>query len=133
MAAAMQNILMLRQANNAAIAAHDLQPVLHTWKENVHITRGNGNFITDRQAMQAALEKEFADASFVSYCRMPEKISISGDGSMASEQGNWKGVRIQDNRPLQTTGVYMAMWKRENDTWRIGAELYIALATGAGE
>ena len=124
-----QAIRALRDQTNVAIAAHHIQPVITIWKEDVHIIRGNGSYVAGRSELLTMLEKDFKDASFKTYLRLPEAVSINQSGNMAAERGTWAGTWKKENSIVKVSGVYQALWQKTAGHWQIQAEQFIALTT----
>src|SRR5262245_54136812 len=86
-----QTIRRLRGEFNHTIAAHDATGAPKYWREDLHITTGIGRQLAGRDAARAAFEAAFADPTFVTYTRTPEKVELSASGLRAAESGHWLG------------------------------------------
>ena len=122
-----QAIRRLRAGFNQAIAAHDAGILSKFWREDLHVTTGVGRQLDGREEVQAAFEVIFADATFITYTRTPDKIELSASGVRAAEAGHWIGQWKKPDGLMEWRGTYLAMWRKENGQWRIQSELYVSL------
>jgi ketosteroid isomerase-like protein len=116
------DIRAARLAQNAAIAAHDLDSAATFWTPQVLVTAGLGTTLQGREAYKAAFSH---DAGF-RYERTPTSIAVSANWPLASEQGTWAGHREGVQGPV-IQGQYTAMWVKGGGRWRIRSELFVAL------
>jgi ketosteroid isomerase-like protein len=122
-----QTIRSLRTEFNRAIAAHDVGVLPKFWREDLHVTTGVGRQLTGREAVRGAFETIFADPTFITYVRAPDKVDLSESGVRASESGRWQGEWKKADGTMEWRGTYLAMWRKENGQWLIQSELYVAL------
>lgn len=129
-----QEIRRLRAEFNRAIAAHDAAGLPKFWREDLHVTTGVGRHLTGSAAVRAAFETIFADPTFVAYTRTPDKIELSAASIRAAESGRWLGEWKKPDGKMEWGGTYLAMWRKENNQWRLQSELYVSLkCTGSRE
>ncbi len=126
-AAAETEIRRLREASNAAIAAHDAKAVASFVEEDVQITTGNGEKLQGRRGMRDRFEQHFRRRPDLVFVRTPEQVQISRAAPLASERGKWVGRWTEAGRPVEIRGVYQAMWRQRGTQWRIAAELFVLL------
>ena len=112
-----------RAAQNAAIAAHDLDGVAQFWTEDVVITAGLGRVLRGRENYRRAFE---LDSGMV-YERTPDHVELSAEFPLAFETGHWTGRRGADG-PILIGGRYSAQWVRQDGRWLIRSELFAALS-----
>lgn len=117
-----------RTQSNKAIQARDLTGFGKTMRPDMVVTRGSGSHVSGRDAVLASVSVQFADKSFLGYERITDNIQISTSAPLAAERGHWIG-RFQRPDGIQTvTGVYLAMWQKDGEGWRIRSELFVSLA-----
>jgi len=122
-----QTIRRLRAEFNRAIAAHDAGSLPKFWREDLHVTTGVGKQLAGSAAVRAAFEAIFADETFITYTRTPDKVVLSASGIRAAESGHWLGEWKKTDGKMELRGTYLAMWRKENEQWRIQSELYVSL------
>jgi ketosteroid isomerase-like protein len=122
-----QTIRRLRADFNNAIAAHDANALPKFWREEIHVTTGAGRQLAGRAALRAAFDAIFADATFISYTRSPNRVELSESGLRAAESGHWLGQWKKPDGTMEWRGTYLAMWRKENGQWLIQSELYVSL------
>ena len=120
-------IRRLRADFNRAIAAHDVSALPKFWREDLHVTTGAGRQLSGREAVRAAFEAIFADATFITYTRAPDKVELSSSGVRAAESGHWLGQWKKPDGMMEWRGTYLAMWRKEDGQWLIQSELYVSL------
>jgi ketosteroid isomerase-like protein len=117
----------LRMQSNEAIAAHDVQGIVSFFDEEYQITTSIGSMSQGVGEETGGLEALFDERPDVNYVRTPDVIEISRSNPLASESGSWVGTWTTTNGPVRTGGSYAAMWRKVDGTWRIRAELFVAL------
>ena len=122
-----QAIRRLRGDFNAAIAAHDPAALSKFLREDIHVTTGAGRQLPGLSAVRAAFEAIFADASFITYTRTPDRVELNSSSLLAAESGHWVGRWKKPDGTMEWRGNYMAMWRKENGQWLIQSELYVSL------
>jgi uncharacterized protein (TIGR02246 family) len=122
-----QAIRRLRADFNRAIDAHDADALPKFWREDVHVTTGAGRQLSGRDAVRAAFAAIFADATFITYTRIPGRVELSASGIRAAESGHWIGQWKKPDGTMEWRGTYLAMWRKENGQWLIQSELYVSL------
>ena len=122
-----QGIRRLRADFNSAIAAHDLSALPKFWRDDIHVTTGAGRQLPGRDALRAAFESIFADTTFITYTRTPDRIELDASGVRAAESGHWVGQWKKPDGTMEWRGTYMAMWRKDNGQWLIQSELYVSL------
>lgn len=122
------DIRAVRTRSNKAIAAHDLETVVATLTPDVVVTAGSGAVLLGRDSVRASFRRSFADTTFIDFLRTPDSITVStARPALAAEQGHWMGRYHTANGIEDIGGVYLAMWRRTNDGWRIRSELFVSL------
>ena len=84
--------------------------------------RGNSTYLTGKDTIIASWRKLFKDNPNVVYIRTASQIIISTNDTLAWENGTWKAFNSYSNG-----GNYSAMWRKDNDSWKIVAELFVSL------
>ena len=118
-------ILETRALFNAAIAERDTSAFRTFMVEDVRVTTGAGDLLDSRAAYQATIMGQAADPRFLAFVRTPEKVSSSRSHPLAAESGTWVGHWTAPEAHLG--GVYLAMWRLEDDGCRIRSELFVTL------
>ena len=122
------DIREVRARSNKAIAAHDLDAVTATLTPDVVVTGGNGGVNVGRDSVRAVFRRNFADTTFIDFLRTPDSITVStARPLLAAEQGHWMGRFHTANGLEDIGGVYLAMWRRTSEGWRIRSELFVSL------
>ena len=114
-----------RARSNAAIKAHDPAAMARLWLEDVLVVRSTGAQITGRQGNQERMAQQFATRPDTIYVRQPTTIDVYLPWEMASERGEWTARWTEPDGVVDTSGTYMAQWRRVNGQWLIRAELYV--------
>ena len=111
-----------REASNQAIAKHDIDGISKFWVKDFVQIRGNSTYLTGKDTIIASWRKLFKDNPNVVYIRTASQIIISTNDTLAWENGTWKAFNSYSNG-----GNYSAMWRKDNDSWKILAELFVSL------
>ena len=111
-----------REASNQAIAKHDIDGISKFWFNDFVQIRGNSTYLTGKDTIIATWRKLFKDNPNVVYIRTASQIIISTNDTLAWENGTWKAFNSYSNG-----GNYSAMWRKDNDSWKIVAELFVSL------
>ena len=85
-------ILAARDSLNAALVARDASVYAHFWLPEVQLVAGDGGARSGRDTSVATFTRSFADGSFVSGRRIPERIEVGASSSgltQAAETGRW--------------------------------------------
>ena len=121
-------IRALRLQSNEAIRARDLTGFGKTMRLDIDVTRGSGSHVSGRDSVLASVSIQFADKAFLGYTRMTDSVQVSTSAPLAAEHGHWMG-RFQRADGIQTiTGVYLSMWQKDSEGWKIRSELFVSLA-----
>jgi ketosteroid isomerase-like protein len=122
-----------RSAQNAAIAAGDLDRVASFWTEDVTVRRALGQSLSGREAARKALEPPASAASPLIYQRLTKDVEVSPTWPLAFETGIWEGRQISLAGPVIIGGRYSAQWVKRADRWLIRSEVFVALTcSGVG-
>jgi ketosteroid isomerase-like protein len=115
-----------RAHSNRSIARRNLLGVADSLAENFVAIIGDGAFVPTRAAYLKLFKQGFdAPKTSLTYERIPDRIDVSSDSSLASEQGHWIATTFTDSTAF--TGTYSAMWQQTPDGWKIRSELYVTL------
>jgi uncharacterized protein (TIGR02246 family) len=120
-----QMIRDARARSNAAIKAHDPAAMARLWVEDILVVRSTGAQLTGRQGNQDRMAQQFATRPDTIYVRQPSAIDVYLPWEMASERGEWTARWTEPDGVVDTSGTYMAQWRRVNGQWLIRAELYV--------
>jgi ketosteroid isomerase-like protein len=116
-----------RAHSNRSIARRNLLGVADSLAENFCAIIGDGTFVPTRAAYLKLFKQGFdAPKTSLTYERIPDRIEVSTDSSLASEQGHW--IATDASNKTIYTGTYSAMWQHTEDGWKLRSELYINLA-----
>ena len=111
-----------RAASNNAIAKHDVGGIAKYWLDDFVQVIGRGTYETGKDNISASWQALFNSNPQVVYVRIPGKIIISDNDTMAWETGKWRGLHTYSKG-----GNYSAMWIKRNGAWMLKAELYVSL------
>lgn len=124
-----ESIRGLREANNKALAAHDLQGFAGLFDENALFVWSDGSTAIGRKGLKKDFAERFKDPNLTTYIRAPREIAVAEDGARAVERGRWTG--LLKNKVVG--GDYAAHWVRTAEGWKVRGELYVRLyCTGTG-
>lgn len=113
-----------RDRSNRAIAARDAELAVSFMLPNVRVQVAGGPLLAGREASRAAFAEQFADKNFGGYVREPDDVSLSTDGSRATERGRWTGRWGRRGNEQRLNGNYIAEWERTPMGWLISSEEY---------
>lgn len=120
------NIRAARAHSNRSIARRNLLGVGDSLAENFVAVIGDGSFVSSRSEYLKLFKQGFdAPKTSLNYERIPDRIDVSSDSSLASEQGHWTATSF--NGSVAFTGTYAAMWQNTANGWKIRSELYVTL------
>ncbi|MES2340042.1 MAG: nuclear transport factor 2 family protein [Pseudomonadota bacterium] len=114
-----------RKLTNKLIASHEAARLRPFLDPQINLISGDGGLLVGIEAVLAAFEAQFRDASFVTYLRTTEAVRPDQDEARAAETGTW--VATWRGSPT-LTGTYLAVWKKVTGQWVIESELYVTLA-----
>jgi ketosteroid isomerase-like protein len=120
-----QLIREARERSNAAIAAHDPTAMSRLWMDDVHVVRSTGAQVAGKERNQQRMAQQFATRPDTIYVRKPAAIDVYLPWAMASERGDWTARWKEPDGLVETSGIYMAQWRRIDGVWLIQAELYV--------
>lgn len=113
-----------RRLTNKLIAAHEAERLRPFLAPDAKVIVGDGGLILGATAVVEAFAAQFADPDFITYVRETEDVRLDADGDRACETGawtaRWKG--------RESSGGYMAAWRRKTGQWVIECELFVTLA-----
>jgi ketosteroid isomerase-like protein len=122
-----------RVAQNAAIAAGDLDRAASFWTEDVTVRRALGQPLSGRDAARQALQPPPAPAAHLIYRRLTQDVEVSAKWPLAFETGTWEGHQGSMSGAIVIAGRYSAQWVKRGDRWLIRSEVFVALTcSGAG-
>jgi ketosteroid isomerase-like protein len=128
-------IRALREQNNRALAAHDLDATMRIVGEDFVLVGGNSGIDRSRDDDRKAWAAEFARPGYDRYVRTPAKIEIGARKGVlrAAESGTWEGIdhlAAGESRPY---GSYFVHWSKATGQWKVVSETYVTLGCrGAG-
>lgn len=127
-----QEIRLIREASNRAIAAHDTAALARTLTVDYHIISSRNSESSGRVATCDRLAAEATAKPDVIYVRTSEDIQIYSDWKMAGESGSWIGRWTEGTDKIELTGTYFAKWHKVDDRWLIRAEVFVPLSCNGG-
>jgi uncharacterized RmlC-like cupin family protein/ketosteroid isomerase-like protein len=127
-----RDIRAARLAQNAAMAAGDVDRAARWWTEDVTIRRGLGAGLSGINAYKAILERAPVSDTALVYWRTTTDVTTSPAWPLAYETGTWT-ARVAGKGPSLISGRYSAQWVKRNAQWLIRSEVFVALScTGNG-
>ena len=126
-------IRALRAQSNAAIAAHDFEGMRQFFVDEYTILPGSSGASFDIAAFRRRIAPTFADPTFVTYVRTPDRIIVGGSGKRAAETGRWVGTWRTPQGELRLSGIYQAMWVPTPAGWRLKNESFVSLRCVGGD
>ena len=115
-----------RLAQNAAMAAGDVELAAHWWTEDVNIRRGLGAGLNGIEAYKAIVARAPLSDTALVYWRTTTDVSVSPAWPLAFETGTWT-ARVGGKGPSLITGRYSAQWVKRSERWLIRSEVFVAL------
>lgn len=121
-------IRTLRQAHNAALAAGDVDGIVHLATDDFVMILGGGQILQGKPAYRAFVTQAFADPQAMRFVRIPDRIDVgTGEGHpVAAETGRWTGT-AGDGSGARIAGRYLIHWTRQSGAWRIASETYVTV------
>ncbi len=116
-----------RAQSNQAIMNRDLAGFGQTMLPEIEVTRGSGSHVTGRDSVLASVAGQFSDPNFLGYVRQTDRIQVSRVGQLAAEHGHWTGRFRRPDGIQVITGVYLSMWRKTAEGWKIRSELFVSL------
>lgn len=115
-------ILALREANNQAIAAHDVAGIMAIAAEDYALVASGGKI-----ARSKAEATEIWTKAPRQCVRTPQSIEIGAvqDQMTAAESGQWRCLAAEGG---SIGGSYFAHWRKGEQGWRVTADVYVPLA-----
>lgn len=121
-----------RIAQNAAMAAGDVDRAATWWTDDVAIRRGLGASVNGIAAYKAILERAPVSDTALVYDRKTTGVTVSDHWPLAFETGTWVARRGGKGAAL-ITGRYSAQWVKRDGKWLIRGEVFVALTcSGVG-
>src|SRR4051812_30671288 len=114
-----------RLLTNELIAAHDADKLKPFFDSNVTVIAGDGRVIAGRDAVLEAFTAQFEEPSFIAYLRTTDTVTLDKRGARAAESGTWIGSWQDASGHRESTGRYLACWKKAGGKWVIESELFI--------
>jgi len=127
-----RDIRAARLAQNAAMAAGDVERTAQLWTEDVTIRRGLGTGLSGIEAYKGIIERAPLSDTALVYWRTTTYVNVSPEWPLAFETGTWT-ARVAGKGQSLISGRYSAQWVKRNERWPIRSEVFVALAcTGKG-
>jgi ketosteroid isomerase-like protein/quercetin dioxygenase-like cupin family protein len=122
-------IRALREQNNRALAAHDLEGAMQIVGKDFVLVGGNSGIDRSREEDRKAWAEEFAVPGHDRYVRTPARIEVGQRKGVwrAAESDTWEGIdhfAAGDSRPW---GSYFVHWSKATGEWKVVAETYVTL------
>ena len=119
-----------RTAQNAAMAAGDVDRAASWWTDDVAIRRGLGAAVNGIAAYKAILERAPVSDTALVYDRKTTGVTVSDHWPLAFETGTWIARRGGKGAAL-ISGQYSAQWVKRDGKWLIRGEVFVALTCAA--
>jgi len=117
-------ILARRRLTNRLIASHDAPRLRPFFAADAKVIVGDGGLILGAEEIIRAFAGQFADPAFVTYLREPQTVELDAHDGRAAEQGRWTARWTGQ----ESSGTYLAVWRKVTGQWVIENELYVTLA-----
>jgi ketosteroid isomerase-like protein len=123
----------LRERNNAAIAARDVDGITHIVTDDYVMILGGGTVLNGPAAYRDYVAKAFAHPDAMRFVRTPDRIDVGTDDGelVAAESGRWVGTMPRGQGP-RLTGRYLVHWTKSSGDWRIASETYVMVDRKGG-
>jgi ketosteroid isomerase-like protein len=118
-----------RLAQNAAMAAGEVELTAKWWTDDIAIRRGLGSPVNGIAAYKAILERAPVSDTALVYDRKTTGVTVSDHWPLAFETGTWVARRGGKGAAL-ITGQYSAQWVKRDGKWLIRGEVFVALTCG---
>ena len=115
-----------RTAQNAAMAAGDVDRAATWWTDDVTIRRGLGTGVSGVEGYKAILERAPVPDTALVYERQTTDVTVSTAWPLAFETGTWT-ARVGGKGRALITGRYSAQWVKRDGRWLIRSEVFVAL------
>lgn len=125
--AAIGEVKASRNANNRAIAAHDLSAVLPIFADDAVLLWSDGRSANGKAELKSKIAADFADPAFVTELHSTDSVAIADAGVSAVEHGTWTAIKSGSQGETRYGGDYMAQWVSSTQGWRIKGEIYVKL------
>ena len=122
-----QRIVDARKRNNVAIAEHKSAEVVAIYKTDFFILTSTDDFFVGKEKVQSVFQSVFDRKKNILFVRTPNQITISIDGSTASELGLWVGTWEVDEEKIKVQGDYYAKWHKVEGVWLLRGEMFTQL------
>ena len=116
-----------RVAQNAAIAAGDLDAAAAFWTDDVTVRRALGQPLSGRAQARLALEPAVPPAPRILYQRLTRDVVVSAQWPLAFETGTWEGHLQSATGATVIGGRFSAQWVKRDNRWLIRSEVFVAL------
>jgi ketosteroid isomerase-like protein len=116
-----------RLLTNELIAAHDADKLKPFFDPEVTVIAGDGRVISGRDAVLGAFQAQFGDPAFIAYVRTTETVLLDKRAQRAAERGEWVGSWRAEKGSRESSGHYLAVWKKAGGKWVIESELFVTL------
>ena len=122
----------LRDQNNAAIAARDVDGITRLATDDYVMILGGGHVLNGAVEYRAYVAKMFGHADAMRFVRTSDRIDVGSDddGLVAAESGRWVGTAA--NGGLRLSGRYLVHWTKSSGDWRIASETYVLVDSRDG-
>jgi len=121
------NIRNVRLQSNEAIARGDSTGVARVWTNDYHLISSRNFEVSGLERNRHWFAKEFSSKEEVRYVRTTANVEVFSEWNMASENGTWTGQWREKDGLVKFTGTYFAKWHKQNDEWKIRAEIFVPL------
>jgi ketosteroid isomerase-like protein len=120
-------IRRLRAQSNAAIAGRRADEVRRLYTDDYTALPGSSGRPFSAEQTEQRLAAAFADPTFVTYVRTPNRIAVAASGKRAAETGTWLGLWRKSDGEMRLTGVYQATWVPRDGGWHLLNESFVSL------
>jgi len=120
-----EQIILNRNASNAALKSYDIELVYTFLTDDVLITTGNGTLLNGKNELKAYI-RSFDDNKMY-WVRTSDEIEINIERGLAWESGTWKGYYPEKSSKAIVRGKYSAMWTKKSGVWLIKSQLFVTI------
>jgi ketosteroid isomerase-like protein len=117
-------IRSLRQEIDKAFQRHDAKQLAALVSADCRFTAPSAH-VDGSDALERFQASLFTRRPDVTLTHHPDRIVVSDNWDLASEQGDWIERWTEKDGITELRGIYLAMWKRDDSHWREYSETVV--------